>query len=181
VGEGYRSLVPRVHGQTEAAKARKNNKPSSKKQWDQESFFQELKSRRGIEEAEIAMKILNWSKDKLPRFWWGRGKQDGSFYPVLDLNEEQYYPIAIWTYGKIEIQFQWLMTKHPFNDETKRKELQNRLNQIPGVKIPDIAIKRRPNIFLSTFKDESSLKQLLETLDWTIQEIKYSNHNQKII
>lgn len=181
VGEGYRSLVPRVHGLTEAAKARKNNKSSSKRQWDQESFFQELKSRRSIEEAEIAMKILNWAKDKLPRFWWGKGKQDGSFYPVLDLNGEQYYPIAIWTYGKIEIQFQWLMTKHPFDDETKRKELQRRLNQIPGVKIPDIAITRRPNIFLSTFKDKSSLEQLLDTLEWTIQEIKYSNHNQKII
>jgi hypothetical protein len=110
----------------------------------------------------------------LPRFWWGKGKQDGSFYPVLDLNGEQYYPIAIWTYGKIEIQFQWLMNKSPFNDEIKRKELLKRLNQIPGVEIPETAITRRPNIFLSKFKEASSLAKLLETLDWVVQEIKSS-------
>jgi hypothetical protein len=173
-GKGYKSLVPRVHGQTEKAIAKKNINIGSRRQWDEESFFKELKSRRSIEEAEIARKILEWARDKLPRFWWGKGKQDGSFYPVLDYNGEQYYPIAIWTYGKIEIQFQYLMTKPSFNDEIKRKELLNQLNQISGVKISEKSITRRPNIFLSTFKDESSLGKLLETLDWIVQEIKSS-------
>jgi hypothetical protein len=139
-GHGYKSLVPRVHGQTEDAKAKKLINTVQKRQWDEESFFKDLKSRRGSEEAEIARKILEWAKDKLPRFWWGKGKQDGSFYPVLDMHGEQYYPINIWTYGKIEIQFQWLMNKPPFNDEMKRKELLRRLNQIPGVEIPEKAI-----------------------------------------
>ena len=171
-GQGLKTLVPIVHGQTEEAKGKKNNNAGPKRQWDEESFFKELTSRRSIEEAEIARKILDWAKDKLPRFWWGKGKQDGSFFPILDLNGEQYYPFAIWTYGKIEIQFQWLMNRSPFNDEMKRKELLKRLNQIPGVEIPEKAITRRPNIFLSTFKDASSLRQLLETLDWVVGEIK---------
>lgn len=171
-GQGYKSLVPRVHGQTEEAIAKKSFNAGSKRQWDEESFFKELKSRRSIEEAEIARKILDWARDKLPRSWWGKGKQDGSFYPVLDHNGEQYYPIAIWTYGKIEIQFQWLMNRSAFSDETKRRELLNRLNQIPGVNIPENAITRRPNISLSTFTDTSSLRQLLETLDWVVQEIR---------
>jgi hypothetical protein len=141
-GQGLKTLVPVVHGQTEEAKGKKNDNSGPKKQCDEESFFRELKSRRSVEEAEIAKKILDWARDKLPRFWWGKGKQDGSFYPILDLNKEPYYPIAIWTYGKIEIQFQWLMTKPPFNDELKRKELLNRLNQIPGVEIPEKAITR---------------------------------------
>ncbi len=135
-GQGSKTLIPIVHGQTEEAKGKKNNNARSKKQWDEESFFKELISRRSIEEAEIARKILDWARDKLPRFWWGKGKQDGSFIPVLDLNGEQYYPIAIWTNGKIEIQFQWLMNKSPFNEEIKRKELLKRLGQIPGVEIP---------------------------------------------
>lgn len=170
VGGGYKSLVPRVHGQTEKIKIKKDNNAGSNGQWDEESFFKELKSRKSDEEAKIAKKILDWAKEKLPGIWWGKGKKDGSI--LLDLNGEKYCPIAIWTYGKIEIQFQWLMTKPPFNDEAKRKELQKRLNQIPGVSIPDIAITRRPNIFLSTFKEASSLKLLLDTLDWVVQEIK---------
>jgi len=168
-GQGLKTLVPIVHGKID-----KDISASSTRQWDEESFFKELISRRSTEEAEIARKILDWARDKLPRFWWGKGKQDGSFYPVLDHNGEQYYPIAIWTYGKIEIQFQWLMNRSAFGDETKRRELLSRLNQIPGVSIPEDAITRRPNIFLSTFKDTSSLRQLLETLDWVVQEIKSS-------
>jgi hypothetical protein len=108
-GQGLKTLVPIVHGKTE-----KDISATSTRQWDEESFFKELKSRRSIEEAEIARKILDWARDK---FWWGKGKQDGSFYPVLDHNGEQYYPIAIWTYGKIEIQFQWLMNRSAFSDE----------------------------------------------------------------
>ncbi len=168
----YKSLVPRVHGQTEEAIARKTGLRGLHRQWDEASFFKELKSRTGPEEAEVARKILEWSRHKLPRFWWGKGKQDGSFYPVLDYNGEQYYPIAIWTYGKIEIQFQWLMTKPPFSDEQKRRELLNQLNAIPGVNIAEKSITKRPNIFLSRFKEESSLNQLMDILDWIVSQIK---------
>jgi len=34
------------------------------------------------------------------------------------------------------------------------------------------AITRRSNVFLSTFRDASSLRMLLETLDWVVEEIK---------
>jgi len=172
-GQGWKSLVPRVHGQTEEARTKKKVN-SSFRQWDEESFFRELKSKKGLEDAEIARKIQEWARFRLPRFWWGKGKQDGSFYPVLDYKGEQYYPIAIWTYGKVEIQFQWLQKRPPFDAEPKRKELLSRLNQIPGISLPEDAITRRPNIYLSIFKDDNSLKQLLEILDWVIQEIKSS-------
>ncbi|VVB69404.1 Uncharacterised protein [uncultured archaeon] len=173
-GQGFKSLVPRVHGQTEEAKTKKNPRATLERQWDEESFFKELESRRGIEEAEIARKIKDGVKKRLPRDWWGKGKHDGSFYPILDYKGESYYPFCIWTYGKIEIQFQWLMTKPPFSDEAKRRELLTRLNQIPGVNIPEKALTRRPNIFLSLFSDDSSFKQLCATLKWVVDEIEKS-------
>jgi hypothetical protein len=169
-GQGWKSLVPRVHGQIERTRRNAN----STIQWDEESFFRELKARRGLGDAEVARKILEWAKVKLPGFWWGNGKQDGSFFPTLDYKGISYYPIAIWTYGKAEIQFQWLQKRPPFDAESKRNELLKRLNQIPGVSLPDDAITRRPNIPLSILKDENSLKQLLEILDWIVQEIKSS-------
>lgn len=176
VGGGYKSLVPKVHGQTEKIKIKKDSNAAPNWRWDEESFFKELKSRSCDEDAMIAKKIFDWANGKVPGIRWGKGKKDGSI--LLDLNGENFCPIAIWTYGKIEIQFQWLMTKPPFNDEMKRKELLGRLNQIPGVEIPEKAITKRPNIFLSTFKEESSLGLLLETLNWVIQEIKSTGSTQ---
>jgi hypothetical protein len=92
----------------------------------------------------------------------------------LDYKDISYYPIVVWTYGKIEIQFQWLKTSPPFDSESKRKRLIDRMNKIPGVQIPAEAITLRPNIFLSVFKEQTALTQLLETLDWVVQEIKAS-------
>lgn len=79
----------------------------------------------------------------MPRFTWGKGKVDGSFIPVLDHNGKPHYPLAMYTYGRIEIQFQWL-TKPPFDDMALRRELLGRLNQIPGISLPEEAIGRRP-------------------------------------
>jgi hypothetical protein len=171
-GQNQRSLIPRVIGQTEEATAKKAVRIG--KQWDEASFFQDLESRQGSKDADIARKILNWARDKLPRFWWGKGNTDGSIFPILDYKGISYNPIAIWSYGKIEIQFQWLQIKPPFDDESKRKELLDRLNKIQGVDIPTNAITRRPSIYLSTLSDENALKQFLESLDWIVQEIKKS-------
>jgi hypothetical protein len=133
-----------------------------------------LESRRGIEEAEIAQQILDWAASNLPRFWWGKGKNDGSVYPILDYNDIDCNPFGIWTYGKIEIQFQWLQNKPPFDSQSKRKELLDLLNRIPGVDIPIDAISKRPNIPLSIFKEKESLDQFINILDWIVKEIKSS-------
>jgi len=168
-GQGQKSLIPRVIGQTEEATAKKEANKGI--QWDEGSFFSELESRVGLEEAKIARKIFDWSKDKLPSIYWGSGKIDGSLIPILDHKGISYYPIAIWTYGKVEIQFQWLKARPPFDVESKRKEFLSKLNEIQDINIPETAITRRPNIPLSVFKEEASLKSFLEILDWVVWEI----------
>lgn len=170
VGQNQRSLIPRVIGRTEEATVRKEIR--TKKQWDWDSFFKDLESRRGPEEVDIAKKILEWTKDKLPRLWWGRGNFDGSVFPIFDCNNIVYYPIAIWSYGKIEVQFKPLQSRPPFDTESKRNELLDRLNQIPDFDIPVDAIVRFPKVDLSALKNGDSLKQFLDVLDWVVQEVK---------
>jgi hypothetical protein len=62
--------------------------------------------------------------------------------------------------------------KPPFSDESKRRELRDRLNQIPGVKIPENAITGRPPIRLELLTKEAVLKQFLDVLDWCIEQSK---------
>jgi len=52
--------------------------------------------------------------------------------------------------------------------------LLRRLNEIPGVAIPADSISKRPSFPLSVLKDETALKQFLETLDWFMEEAKAS-------
>jgi hypothetical protein len=173
VGAGLRTLVPRMIGQTAAAQAKRAR--AEQRQWDESSFFAELATKRGPEEARVARDLLEWARVQMPRFTWGKGKVDGSFIPVLDHNGTPHYPLAIYTYGRIEIQFQWL-TKPPFDDMDLRRELLGRLNQIPGVSLPEDVIGRRPSIPLSLLaSDPDALAALKAVLDWFCTEVRSSS------
>ncbi len=68
---------------------------------------------------------------------------------MFDYRGVPYYLIAVWTYGKVEIQFQMMKMQSPFDNESKRLELLRRLNEIPGIVISPEAITKRPNILNS--------------------------------
>jgi hypothetical protein len=144
------------------------------RKWDVSSFLQELQSRRGVEEVEVARKILEWAHTQQLRIWWGKGRKDGSFFPMLDDRGTAYWLMSVWTYGRLEVQFQMMQTKPPFSAEAKRLELLHRLNMIPGVDIPPDGITRRPSLSLSILKDEPVLGQFLGMFEWVIQEVRAS-------
>jgi len=169
VGEGLRTLVPRIIGQTAAAETRKVR--GEARQWDEASFFAELEKKQGPEDARVARELLEWASVQLPRFTWGKGKVDGSFIPVLDHNGQPHYPIGIYTSGRLEIQFMHL--RPPFDDLELRREFLRRLNEIPGVSFPEEAITRRPRIELALLAaDPAALEVLKAALDWSCETVR---------
>lgn len=170
IGKGLKTLVPRVIGQTAEAQQKKSSARREVRQWDEPSFFQELEG-RDANEAEVARKILEWSKTKELLISWGKGKKDGSFSPALEDRPARSL-IGVWTYGSVAVHFGYMQNLPPFNNETKCLELLRRLNEVPGIAIPADAITRFPSIPLSTLEDENTLQQFLETLDWVVQEIR---------
>lgn len=166
-----KTLVPRIIGQTTKAQDNKSIGSRSGRQWDEASFLADLEARRGSDEAAVARKILKWAETRPFDIWWGKGKNDGSFFPMLDHKGTLHWLIAVWTYGRLEVQFQQMKTE-PFNRESERLELLRRLNEIPGVDLSTDRINKRPSFPLSALKDETALKQFLEVLDWFVQEVK---------
>ena len=171
-GEKFKTLVPRVIGQTVLADERK--RPPSEGKWDESSFFQELKSKCGSEETRTAAKILAWTKENTDRIWWGNGRQQGSFTPIVEHNNTQHYPFAVWTRGVIEIYFYYLKNKPPFENEDLRHEMQRRLNEVPGINIPVDAIAKGPSVPLSVLKNEDALKKFLAVFTWVFEQIRSS-------
>jgi hypothetical protein len=80
--------------------------------------------------------------------------------------------ISVWTYGRVEILFQFMKERPPFNDEAKRHELLEKLNRSPGVDIAADAITVRPRILLSTLNDDAALTHFLDALGWFVEEVK---------
>ena len=106
------------------------------------------------------------------------GEKDGSFFPMVDHATGSDWTISVWTYGRLEVQFQNLAREHafssahPFASEERRRELLGHLNAIPGVSIPEDAIGRRPGIPLSVFVVPGALEQFLEVLDWLVDQLR---------
>jgi hypothetical protein len=174
VGQGLKTLVPRVFGHTAESEGKKPVASPAGRKWDETSFFEALKAKRGEDEAKIARRILDWAEKSELRIWWGEGATAGSFYPMLDWKGNANWVIAVWTYGKIYIQFYRMKNRPPFDDEQKRSELCNRLNRIQGVSLSADAVNREPYILLSTLTNEASLTDFLAALQWYVNEVKTS-------
>jgi hypothetical protein len=165
-----KGLVPRLIGQTSAAERKGQQREG--RQWDEASVFTTLAEKRGSDEVAAARKILEWARSQLPRFTWGHGRVDGSFAPVLDHGSVPHWLFVLYTNGRVEIQFQYMRLKPPFDELSKRRELLRRLNEIPGIQISEEALEKRPSIALAAFVDPVALKQFLDALDWAVTEIK---------
>jgi len=122
----------------------------------------------------IVQELQNWAKLNLPKFIWSKNNKKTISWPCLDYNKKTYWPIGIRTDGQIEIIFQYLKIRKPFNDDSKREELLTLLNNIPGVNLQlTVAnLKGRPKIPLSLLKNESALKEFISVLDWVVNQIK---------
>lgn len=85
----------------------------------------------------------------------------------------KHYPIALYSYGRIEVvQFQHLKARPPFDGEHTRLELLRRVNEIPGVSLCPDVITKRPSIQLSLFVgDLAALEQLKRVLEWIEDEV----------
>lgn len=172
VGSGLKTLVPRVIGQTENAKAKKTGGTAAQRRWDEAAFFQELEARQGAAAATAARAILDWGKVHMPHFYWGTGVRSGSFTPGLAYGGDWHTAATVWTNGSVEIQFQHMVSRPHFNDEKRRRELLDRLNQIAGVHLLPDSIRRRPSFPLSALTEPSALQQFLQVLDWFVEQVR---------
>ncbi len=169
IGETLKTLVPRVIGQT--AKGEGGKTPSPTVKWDEASFLEEL-AHKSPEDCETAKKILEWGKKNGDGVWWGTGRRVGAFELLHYTTGGKYFwLISVHTNGYLKMQFKWFRNTPPFDNEAKRLEFVERLNAIPNVNISSDAINLLPSIELSKLRDEMSLQQFLETLEWAKKEI----------
>ncbi len=176
VGESLKTLVPRVIGQTAEAEGRKGGAQRATRQWDESSFFAELESHGAPEQTSVARRLLEWARQRVTRVWWGRGATMASFVPVLEHGGNNHQAFAVYTGvekggGVVEVYFYWHARKAPFNNKELRREMLRRLNEIPGVSLPDDSIDRRPSVPLATLAEADALDRFVAVMDWYVDQV----------
>jgi hypothetical protein len=172
-GEDYTAIVPILLGNTLESQSRKQAGTRITKQRDQDSFRAEIMAKWGEKPARIIDACGDWATNNGMRFYWGRGIRDGSFMPVWDVGEYEYYPFIFWTYGRVEIQFQYLKDRPAFKDLESRRQLSARLHEAIGIEIQDAALEKRPSFPLEVLAESGKLEASLGVFT-RIKETIYS-------
>lgn len=174
--EDLRVLVPRTIGQTAGAKQKKASATLGRRQWDESSFFQELKDRRGKEEEIVARKLYQWALERpnVLNVQWSTGDTYGGFSVcALSGNSgtaDDLFRVGIW--GGLEISSRDYASREPFDTKDKWQELREQLSSI-GMALPnDPREPRFPFLRLSTLQDEPALDRALQIFEWIAREIQ---------
>ncbi|MGW3389381.1 GmrSD restriction endonuclease domain-containing protein [Streptomyces cinereoruber] len=97
--------------------------------------------------------------------------EETSCFPMLDLGTSRrahlMWPIAVYPVsGTVEVVFQHLKTRSPFDDTEQRRELLNRLNEIDGIELPAAKLELRPSFPVGVFAEHGD--EISEVLDWFV-------------
>lgn len=169
VGDDLRTLVPRVIGLPAKAV-----EVTERRRWDEAAFFGALRAAHGDRASDAARHLLYWARDRGLRLWWGQGKQLGSFMPIVDHKGVGHTFIAVWSNGYLELQFQHMRLRPPFDSEDSRREFCRMINHVPGANVPEDAIARRPSLPLDLLTTEEARKALMEAMDWFVKQVRDS-------
>jgi hypothetical protein len=172
-GPGVTTLVPTIIGQTAQAAAIRESKTRTPKQWDFDTFFEALRVRKGEQVCRIAADLLKSFHTLLPVVRWGQGSADGSCFLGLTHKEKTVYLFLIYTYGRVEVQFQRMLSCPPFDLDAKRIEWRDRLNQMPGLsKFGPEVITTRPAFDIVLLENPDALAKFYDAIEWAVTEIK---------
>ncbi|MFG3306872.1 DUF262 domain-containing protein [Streptomyces wuyuanensis] len=97
--------------------------------------------------------------------------EETSCFPMLDAGTSQrphlMWPVAIYPVsGTVEVVFQHLKNRSPFDDTEQRRELLQRLNKIDGIELPEAKLELRPSFPVRVFAEH--VDEICEVLDWFV-------------
>lgn len=168
-GEGLKTLVPIVYGQTQEAQQNKGS-GAPKRSWDFASICAELERNSGPEAVRVAEKIYGWMQ-RVAKVDFGKGATQGSIRAIFGHGAGSFCPVELSTDGKIWINFNYM--KKPFDTAERRRELLDQINEIDGVNIPPESVTNgHPTIPLSSLLDDQQFVKFLSAMDWFVEELR---------
>lgn len=173
----HQTIVPRLIGQTERARTTKSPGRSGTGDWDEQALLAALTERAGAEQAGVAGRLLAWAAERqYVRVDYGKGAKDGSAQFRLDDGGATLHAFNVWTYGMIEIPFDFMAynKQAPFaDDRSARDELRRLINEAaPLARVPPEEQRKRPSFPLKAVADEPALRGFTAAIGWAFDQAR---------
>ena len=172
-GQGLRTLVPLVIGQTQEAAQKKSagTGPRPKRAWDEAAFLSAITDSYGAAIGRETERIMDWMRRNADQVSFNDNPIWGGMAPLFDRGGKPFYPIQIWSDGSIGIYFQYMLGRPVFDDIEKRRELMGRLNQVPGFTLKETSLSKRPQVKLDVFSRPEVTETFLAVMDWFVAQL----------
>ena len=143
--------------------------PASDAQSDlRDTFIAQLGEAQSPESVHGVLSLLDgWTKLG-GRLEFGEAGEVSCYLMATDAAKlsEKIWPFTIYPSGKVEVVFQYMLYRSPFDRWELRDEFRCRLNEVPGVELPVAKVSMRPGFHVDVTAAESARELLLSHLHW---------------
>ncbi len=109
-------------------------------------------------------------------YGWGEMTSCVFLVPEAVAGVRRVRPIAIYPDISVEVAFQHLLVRPPFDDIAVRNEFRERLNRAPGVEISESRLNSRPPIAIEVLGDEVARREIDDALAWFFEVFAARDH-----
>ena len=172
-GQGLKTIVPMVFGQTEEAAGRKD--PTRGERWTEERILAECEVKFPPAEAEAARAILAGMKQLGVPLVYGTGRTSGSVSLGLKPRGMTINPAYLSTEGKGNV---WLQLKHldgkpVLGSLDERREIVRRFAQVENSGVTDAVVEGWGTIPLARIAaDPRGTEKVINALRWIADRVK---------
>ena len=137
-----------------------------------DSFVRQLSEGTTPTETQAVLAVVSMWSGFGGTVQYGTASQTSCFLMLRAGEPDSIWPMTIYPTGHLEVVFQYLSTRAPFDDIELRDEFRRRLNTIAGVDIPSAKLALRPNIRAELITTETALRSLGKTLSWFVEQVQ---------
>ncbi len=139
---------------------------------DEQRFWLQLDANQPPAVREAVRRLLDDWRAAGGAFSWGTGAQTSCF-PVVERGQQELW---LWTIkstsGVVEVVFQHLTIRPPFDDTAVRDNLRQQVNRIPGVDIPISRLELRPSFSLDLLAAEAGIQAAIKAQRWFLDQLE---------
>ena len=174
-GDGGSLITSSTIGSTEAARVGKGGSGGRKsRRWTKSEYLATILDRRGKEDQETLLKLIDWAKRHDPplTFTFGTGLHDPGMQIGVKRADAYLFPFTLYPSGGVEVNFMQMASVPypPFHRLDKRKELQSRLIGQLDVDLPEDRISLRPTFSRKVLYDDERFEKFVEIYEWALAE-----------
>jgi len=173
-GQGLKTLVPIVLGQTQDAIQKKGttSRPAlPKRAWDDTALMAEIAEKADETAVAASRAIVDWISRRADRVAYNSNPIWGWMGAVFEKAGAEIPLLRLHCDGSVAVYFEYMLHKPVFGDIARRQQLLDRLNTVSGVRLPPDAVSKRKTIPLKGFTPEAT-SHFLAVMDWFVTELR---------